>query len=824
MNNKSKSLALMLSIVFILTILSACGNGSGRGGSGSSGANQGNLSSAQKGFGYLAETKPLELPKDYSGIGELCFDGERVYFLAYKNRQIPTGKTFEGGDDESGEEIVYYETQTRIFSMLPDGSDLREIEEYQPLKPEGASEEMVFSSTVHGLEITPDGNLVFIERSSGVLYKNGYTDSEYVELSSLRKISKDGKPLSSWDEKEFRQGGEQDAFYYIESFKLCPDGRLVVMLSGDKVNLLLFSPELKPEGMIDLEDDMWINDMGTDRKNEVFVFHMDNEGKRKLSRIDFENRNLVPYEDISLNFYRIMEDADDEYDMYVELGNRSVYGIDIEKDEQTLLFNWLEMGVTADANTFLSMGEGKYLSLNMEYDRASIFAKQMAGSGDAVPSFELAIVEKKPLSEIPVREELTMACLYLDNNEMSAVAKFNKTNQRARIKILDYSVYNTDTDYNLGVTKLMTELTAGNIPDMIVENYGFSLKNLAKKGVFLDLMPLIEADKDLGPDSLFEPVLKLMKDGDKLYTLYSGFELSTAIAPAGVFEDGKMGYEELKAALNKLKPGASYLGVGQTAPGYISMAMAGMDKFVDWKEGKAKFDGEDFKNVLLFAKEFPMEIDWSNYDYGAFEDPRESFINGNQLFYQTNIMTGLDDIRTLYKLSEGKIALTGLPGVGSNILRQNGGISISASCSNPELAWDYVRQRVLDDGYGALDENLWIVDKGRWSLPLNKAAFERFFESHMKVVKDEDGNERPHSTVSIGYETAVEVELFAMSEAERDFILSAFDNCILSSHYDEGLLNIINEELEPYIKGAKSLEETVKMIQNRASIYVSEKS
>lgn len=63
-----------------------------------------------------------------------------------------------------------------------------------------------------------------------------------------------------------------------------------------------------------------------------------------------------------------------------------------------------------------------------------------------------------------------------------------------------------------------------------------------------------------------------------------------------------------------------------------------------------------------------------------------------------------------------------------------------------------------------------------------------------------------------------------MSEAERGFFMSAFDNCVLGSFYDEGLNKIIQEELSPFLKGAKSAEETAKIIQNRASIYVSEHS
>ena len=39
---------------------------------------------------------------------------------------------------------------------------------------------------------------------------------------------------------------------------------------------------------------------------------------------------------------------------------------------------------------------------------------------------------------------------------------------------------------------------------------------------------------------------------------------------------------------------------------------------------------------------------------------------------------------------------------------------------------------------------------------------------------------------------------------------------------DLGLLDIILEQVQPYFAGDKSLEETVQLMQNRASLYVSE--
>ncbi len=808
MKKFSKILSLILSVVFILTMVSACGNGSGESGDGPS--------AAKKGFGYVASTKEIKLPEGFGGISTTCFDGERVYFLAFKEKQIPSGKMYEG----TNEEMMYYESRTSILSMLPDGSDIKELKGYEPIWPEGSREEMVHTNSINGLQITPDGNLAFIERSSAMLYGDTYSDSEYLNASSLRIISKEGQTLATWSEEEYAKTNESEGFQYIESFTVCPDGRLAVQLSGDELSLVLFSPELKIEGRIDMEDDLWIHSMGRSRKDDVYVFHMDNDGTRKLSYIDFENRNLKPIENVSLNFYGLIGNADEEYDVYTEKGSQSIYGINLETGEEVFLFNWLEMGIMANSGNFLSLGDGKYLAFTWDYGRVRTYEKGMTGD----EKVELVLVERKPLSEIPEKVELTLACIYLGGEDMEAVAEFNKTNPKARIKILEYSVYNTENDYNMGLTKLATELTAGNVPDMIVENYDLPLRNFAKKGLFLDLMPMIEADKDLGANSLFEPILKLFKDGDKLYTLYSGFEIAATLAPAGLFGEKSPSFDELEAALKKIRPGATYLGQGYTAYSYMSMAMAGMDKFVDWANGKANFDGEDFINTLKFAKNFPAENDMYKFEKTEYADPRESFIKGDQLLYQTYISSNIDELRALYKLTGGKIVFTGYPGVGSNIVMKGSGISISESCKHPELAWEYARQRILDDGYGALGEDNRIVDMGRWYLPLNKACLDRYFESQMKVVKLESGEEIPHGNVSIGYDTPIEVELFAMDEAERDFIMSVFDNCILNSYYDEGLNAIINEELDLYFKGTKSLEETVKMIQNRASIYVSEKS
>ncbi len=61
----------------------------------------------------------------------------------------------------------------------------------------------------------------------------------------------------------------------------------------------------------------------------------------------------------------------------------------------------------------------------------------------------------------------------------------------------------------------------------------------------------------------------------------------------------------------------------------------------------------------------------------------------------------------------------------------------------------------------------------------------------------------------------------AKIEMADDF--SSVRSCVkCSRRYDGDLENIITEELEEYFNSDKSAEETAEMIQNRASVYLSE--
>ena len=63
-----------------------------------------------------------------------------------------------------------------------------------------------------------------------------------------------------------------------------------------------------------------------------------------------------------------------------------------------------------------------------------------------------------------------------------------------------------------------------------------------------------------------------------------------------------------------------------------------------------------------------------------------------------------------------------------------------------------------------------------------------------------------------------------MEPEDRDALMAIFEGDVLVAQNDETLMDMIREDASAYFAGAKTLEETVKVIQSRVSIYVAEHS
>ena len=142
-------------------------------------------------------------------------------------------------------------------------------------------------------------------------------------------------------------------------------------------------------------------------------------------------------------------------------------------------------------------------------------------------------------------------------------------------------------------------------------------------------------------------------------------------------------------------------------------------------------------------------------------------------------------------------------------------LAITAACIDNDAAWAFVRTTLQEEYQNEI-----------WSLPINKSVFDAKLAEAMKqeFYTDENGNQVEQSKGGIGWGNDEMIEIYAVTPEQRDAFMELLHSTTSVNSYDESILEIVREETGGYFAGQKTLDETVKIIQNRVSLYVAEQS
>lgn len=181
----------------------------------------------------------------------------------------------------------------------------------------------------------------------------------------------------------------------------------------------------------------------------------------------------------------------------------------------------------------------------------------------------------------------------------------------------------------------------------------------------------------------------------------------------------------------------------------------------------------------------------------------------------------------------GYVSYIGYPtqgGAGSSFYTYDN-LSMSASCQHKEGAWAFIRQVLLPGGSQRTETSSFGTSSYSPGFPVNKADFDETMSPKWMVNKsgelmlDADGEriEKPgDGLVATGYPCSLVLFNLAPTQPQLERFMELYNaiDHITSSEYD--LLDIIIDEAEVYWAGDRPLDETAKLIQSRAGIYVNE--
>ena len=766
---------------------------------------------------FVPEFIDMDLGKN-SEVRGGCTDGAYIYLLTSK---YP--------DREAGEEG---DTTYSILRLSVDGGEPEPLENFKmDAAPEGYDQSYVY---LNGIRAGADGSIWVEESLSAYSYDlpedfDPETGNiwEYDMLDSIEKnyhiqMDSTGAEITRVDVSGLQEKAGIDSMYSggtlfdpKGNIYVSTDGKIVVLDSSLNV---LFSVE---------DENFWGGDLtllsdGSVGTTTTVQDAVNNTYTRQLRTIDTAAKDWG-------KSYDLPQDAYNTYSgtgayLYYYMRGETLYGRKAEAEEgaeDDKLLNLLDADISADQISFVTF---------LEDGRAVIMAEAYGSTTGRRET--LAVLTPTPRSELPEKTTLTYATMYLSQDERNRIVDFNRSGTPYRIEVRDYSEYNTEEDYQAGIKKLNTEILAGKAPD-IINTESLPIRQYGAKGILEDLWPFIENDQDIGGrEGLMDRVFTAAEQDGKLYQIFDAFSIATVTgSPSVVGDRTSWTLQDLQDALSKMPEGCAVFNEYNTKSNILTLVMSmNLDSFLNWDTGECRFDSEEFKALLAFCDNFPLEYDWESSQSGDYDEPTR-IAEGRQMLVTEHI-SDFKSIQMQKAIFGGDIAYIGFPvedgGVGSSFSVYSG-LAMSASCADKEGAWTYMRQLLLPQYAGNENASHW---GGHNGFPSNKADFQWMAEQSMipdgyktdedgNQILDEDGNpiEESHSSWGINNFT---ISIYATKQEEYDQIMDLYNQVDRMSGSDNNVYDIVTEVSGSYFAGDRSLDDAASLIQNKVTTYVNE--
>ena len=656
-----------------------------------------------------------------------------------------------------------------------------------------------------------DGNLVALEMQGYGWYKgpdeiygtDAMYEGDYFEYGqdySIVTVSTDGTELS----RAPVELDMQDSWLNTTNVLLDDEGNLVVVKDQ---SLIAIAPDgsiaWSPRDSYDINSIVRLPD-GT---IAAMIYGSDGSEMRPLN---LETKTFGEPYPIPANAWSLLS-GDENYDFYYTSG-MYLYGFKLGEEEPQQILNWMNCdinGDTVDINSLNISPDGSLTGMIYDYSRDNVESQQFT-------------LTRVPADSLPKKQVLTVAQLeYYPNYQLSnRMVRFNRSHDTVRLEYKDYTQYNTEDDYSAGLTKFMTEVMAGTLPD-IVPLGQLPYKQLASKGLPEDLYPYIDSDKDLKREDIFPNLLSALEVDGGLYQIVSSFSVETLSGAASIVGDTPgWTYDQFNEALAKMPEGCTPLEPYITRDQVLSALLyADLDSFVNWGTGQVNFETDSFKQLLEFVKQFPETYNWEEHDTS--ESTADLIRQGRQMLTQTYLYS-LDSVLWNDVNFGGKATFIGWPtnnGVGS-IMRFDEGYAISRNCSDKEAAWEFLRGMLTEEGQSDV-----------YTIPSNRNAFNKQLKEIMtptylkdgngNFVLDENGEKIEESRGGWTDENG-EHNIYAMTQEQADELLNVIETCTKVANYDSSIYDIVNEQAQAFFANQKSVDEVTRLIQSKANIYVNE--
>lgn len=677
---------------------------------------------------------------------------------------------------------VFEEPSKTFVSFVQYDYDLNQLAEFET--------EQSANSSFNGMAVDKDGNIYTALCEYGVETE---TPGMYKDLYTLIGYSATGEELFR---KALGEDVGADEYYYVNSI-LCTDENIVI-LSANSMEVYSFKGE--PVKEIDVDTSSF-GQMFMLRDNSVVALCY-GDTNMYFVRINVETGEVSEKIDVPYNGYNFAHYAGTYCD-FMLVDSTGVYTYNFGDESHKKIMDFVDS----------DMMDSSCYSLS-QLTEDSFFAWTYDSEQDDTVC---GIFTKVDPATIKDKEILTLGTLWMDSDVRRRVVEFNKASDTYRIRVEEYSQYNTAEDYTIGLSRLNTDIASGNAPDIMCLSGEMPVESYMSKGLFVDLKTFMENDPELKMEDYMTEIIDAFSQDGKWYQMVPSYFLYTVFGKtAEVGEEPGITFEELQALRAKKGEDIQVFSERTKSSVLMDAIMMNSDEYINWETGECYFNTPQFISLLEFANEFPSEIDYETlYNDPTYWEKQETlFRDGGALLLPYTI----SDFQDFQYCEDGtfgeQITAVGFPvgdGVG-NAYMCNYAFAISAKSKYQDVAWEFLRYYLTDE----------FQDSFTYGWPIKLSSLEKRIQKAQEkpYYEDENGNKVEYDeTFYIG---GMEIVLEPLTQEDCERVIGFLKSADHVYNYDRNIISIMEEESAAYFEGQKSVKEVADIIQSRIQIYVNE--
>ncbi|MCM1529800.1 MAG: hypothetical protein NC093_07370 [Alistipes sp.] len=662
-----------------------------------------------------------------------------------------------------------------------------------------------------------DGTVVTFLSMPDQEMNDDWTYPEGTQFKFMINTYKDGALASSVDVEDFGVEAQQNS----SISEIYTDGETVIVGVSGSLEMFKITGEYVGELTSEKYD---IDAVGNDKSGRLICTAASTENDSDVIKLCYVNADgtLTDCNSIAYDFSETpqgIQIGSGDYDLFI-WSRTTVFGIKSDGEIEPL-FNINAAGLTSDMiNGMIITENGNIAVINNDYSTWSVFFREFiprtAEEMEGIPVLTLGAVNG---GDYMLREYVTA------------------WNDEGHDFILEYKDYQSEWDIETGVSNisgLQEDMLTGNLPDiMIGEDSDFN--ELARNGALCDLYEFIDNDDTLSRDSFFPNVLNCFENDGKLYSLSDRFYLDAGrVAKTKFVGDGSDW--NLDKTVDVLTEYSDNIEIEYDSKQQRLSYIISYPEWIDRENATCHYTDESFIKYLEWCN-IPDNIESEYPDWEERTDEEEQadyirqqrrYIDDKAIFADMswmNYMSYVQDTRGMFNGEE--ITYLEAP-----TINMSDCFSICSTSEYKELAWEFIKSKLTDEAY-TTGKNEW---KGPF--PVTKSGVEIYLQNDIdhytdftqyEEITDPEWLNYRGVTYQLGFQIYGDdvMQLGEITDEDVKFVNDMIeraepgDSTYLSLGND--YYEIMDDELNRFFNGETTAQQCAEFIQDRVSIYLSEK-